>query len=69
MRNLKKGENDLRQGKLSRYQFIESQKSLYPIRVLCRVMKVVRSAYYAYAGRKAFRQNDDAARIKECFDL
>ena len=33
------------------------------------MMKVVRSAYYAYAGRKTFRQNGDDVRIKECFDL
>ncbi len=32
-------------------------------------MKVQRSAYYAYAGRKTFRQNGYDARIKECFDL
>ena len=32
-------------------------------------MQVQRSAYYLFAGRKTFRQNDDAARIKECFDL
>ena len=32
-------------------------------------MKVQRSAYYAYAGRKTFRQNGDDARIKECFAL
>ena len=32
-------------------------------------MQVQRSAYYAYAGRKTFRQNGCAARIKECFDL
>ena len=32
-------------------------------------MKVNRSCYYAYASRRTFRQNDDAARIKECFAL
>ena len=32
-------------------------------------MKVTRSAFYAYAGRKTFRQNCDDARIKECFAL
>ena len=69
MRNFKEGENDLRQGKLERYKFIEKESGLFPIKLLCRVMKVVRSCYYAYAGRKTFRQNGDAARIKECFDL
>ena len=33
------------------------------------MMQVQRSAYYAYASRKTFRQNGCAARIKECFDL
>ena len=32
-------------------------------------MKVQRSAYYLYAGRKTFRQNGCDTRIKECFDL
>jgi putative transposase len=32
-------------------------------------MKITRSAYYAYAGRKTFRQTGCDARIKECFDL
>jgi len=32
-------------------------------------MKVTRSAFYAYAGGKTFRQNGYDARIKECFAL
>lgn len=40
---------------------------MYPITLLCRVMQVTRSAYYAFAGRNPFRQNGDDARIKECF--
>lgn len=31
-------------------------------------MQVNRSAYYAYAGRETFRQNDCSERVKECFD-
>lgn len=40
---------------------------MYPIKLLCRVMQVQRSAYYAYAGRQTFRQSGSVARIKECF--
>lgn len=39
--------------------------------VLCRVMKVMRSGYYAYVSRKTYRQSASkaacAARVKECF--
>ncbi len=52
-----------------RYRFIESQKEAFPIRVLCRVMQVTRSAYYLYAGRKTFRESPCAASVKECFEI
>ncbi len=41
--------------------------------ILCRVMKVSRSAYYAYANRRTYRESATrvacAARVKECFWL
>ncbi|MBC7909736.1 MAG: IS3 family transposase [Pyrinomonadaceae bacterium] len=71
--NLKKGGTHLRQGKLERYWFIENQKSFYPIKALCRVMKVQRSAYYAYASRRTYRksawQKERTAQVKECFQI
>ena len=57
----KKGSPYLRSPKLERYRFIESQKKLYPITLLCRVMKVNRSAYYVYAKHLTYRGADDGA--------
>lgn len=34
-----------------RYRFIDAEKALYPIRVLCGVLEVARSGYYAWRGR------------------
>jgi putative transposase len=35
---------------VSRYRFIQGEKAAYPIALLCRVLGVARSAYYAWAG-------------------
>lgn len=37
---------------MSRYEFIRAQKALYPVLVLCQVLGVVRSAYYAWQKRR-----------------
>jgi putative transposase len=34
-----------------RYRFIQAEQATYPITVLCRVPRVARSAYYAWARR------------------
>lgn len=34
-----------------RYRFIDAEKALYPIRLLCNVLEVARSGYYAWRGR------------------
>ncbi|CAA9309402.1 MAG: Mobile element protein [uncultured Gemmatimonadaceae bacterium] len=36
---------------MSRYRFIRAEKAAYPVTVLCRVLGVARSGYYAWAGR------------------
>ncbi len=36
---------------MSRYRFIHAERATYPIVVLCRVLRVARSAYYAWARR------------------
>lgn len=36
---------------MKRYQFIESQREMYPIQVLCAVLDVSRSGYYAWRRR------------------
>jgi transposase InsO family protein len=38
---------------MSRYRFIQGEKAAYPITLLCRVLGVARSAYYAWARRGA----------------
>lgn len=35
-----------------RYRFIEAEKANYPVRILCRVMRVSRSAYYDWLKRE-----------------
>jgi putative transposase len=36
---------------MSRYRFIQGEQAAYPITLLCRVLDVARSAYYAWARR------------------
>ncbi len=36
---------------MSRYRFIQAEKATYPVALLCRVLQVARSAYYAWARR------------------
>jgi len=36
---------------VSRYRFIHAERATYPITILCRVLHVARSAYYAWARR------------------
>ena len=52
MRNHKKDDGLLRKrSKIVRYRFIDAQKTHYPIAVLCDVMKVSRSRFYAWKER------------------
>ena len=37
---------------MSRYRFIRAEQATYPVVILCRVLHVARSAYYAWARRK-----------------
>tara|TARA_B100001146_G_C16135555_1_gene414389 strand:+ start:349 stop:546 length:198 start_codon:yes stop_codon:yes gene_type:complete len=34
-----------------RYAFIEAKKGIYPILLLCHILRVSRSGYYAWRGR------------------
>ena len=36
---------------MSRYRFISAEKACYPVALLCRVLGVARSGYYAWARR------------------
>jgi transposase InsO family protein len=47
---------------VSRYRLIQGEKAAYPTALLCRVLGVARSAYYAWAGREvSARARADAA--------
>ena len=47
---------------MSRYRFIRAERATYPVTVLCRVLGVARSAYYAWARREvSARAREDAA--------
>ena len=34
---------------MSRYRFVHEEKATFPVAILCRVLRVARSAYYAWA--------------------
>jgi hypothetical protein len=59
--------------KLERYRFIENQTGDYPLRVLCRAMKVSLPAFYAYLRGASYRQTKRQAeldnRVRECFSF
>ena len=47
---------------MSRYRFIQAEQATYPVTILCRVLGVARSAYYAWARRGvSARAQADAA--------
>jgi putative transposase len=47
---------------MSRYRFIQGEKAAYPTALICRVLGVARSAYYAWARREvSARAREDAA--------
>lgn len=47
---------------MSRYRFIAAEKAIFPITLLCRVLQVSRSGWYAWRGRTpSARTRDDVA--------
>jgi len=56
-----------------RYQFIQKHMGQFPVTVLCRVLKVGKSGFYDWKGRKpSTRSREDEAitqQIRECFEV
>ena len=52
------------QGKSMRFAFIDVEKASYPMRVLCRVLEVSRSGYYAWRFRKPSSRNLEDERLR-----
>ena len=53
------------------YEFIEVERICYPVKLLCRVMRVSRPAYYAWRKKRESGETNQAAhaaQVKECFD-
>ncbi|XXV26170.1 IS3 family transposase [Sorangium sp. So ce1389] len=60
-RDIKKNGGLLREGERVRFEFIDAEKAHYPVLVLCAVLQVTRSGYYAWASRSvAARAKADA---------
>ncbi|MGH9870128.1 MAG: IS3 family transposase [Candidatus Polarisedimenticolia bacterium] len=68
---LKKANGLLRQGKQLRFRFIAAEKANFPIAMLCRVLGVARSGYYAWLDRpepsRVRRDRDLLEKIRQVF--
>jgi transposase InsO family protein/transposase-like protein len=60
-RHPKKSDGLLREGEPVRFRFIAAEKATFPIRLLCRTLRVSRAGFYAWQGRapSARAQADD----------
>ena len=50
--------------KSMRFTFIDVEKALYPMRILCRVLEVSRSGYYAWRARKPSARDLEDERLR-----
>ena len=46
-----------------KFEFIHAEKASYPVRVLCRVLEVSRSGFYAWCRRAPSRRSQDDQRL------
>ena len=47
-----------------RFRFIQAEKANYPVRVMCRVLQVSTSGYYAYLEREPSARQREDERLK-----
>lgn len=47
-----------------RFEFINAEKANYPVRVMCRVLQVSRSGYYAHIDRAPSHRHSEDAKLK-----
>ena len=50
---------------MSPFGFIDAEKAIYPISLLCRVLKVSRSGYYAWKKRPPLQRSRSEAVLTE----
>ena len=50
---------------MSRFRFIREEKAMFPLTILCRVLGVGRSGYYAWAKRGASAHAQDDAQLRD----
>ncbi len=47
-----------------KFDFIDAEKTLYPVRLLCRVLKVSRSGFYAWKSRPPGERSKEDKRME-----
>ncbi|MCB0706412.1 MAG: IS3 family transposase, partial [Saprospiraceae bacterium] len=63
--NLKKGYRHLLQDRREIYKFIENHRNQFPVEMMCRVMDVNRSGYYAWRNRPVSNRSAENQRLTE----
>ena len=48
-----------------RYELIHAEKAHFPVTLMCRMLNVTRSGYYAWCGRQASRRAQENQRVSE----
>ena len=63
---LKKGDGLLRERVEIRFRFMEAEKAIFPVTLMCRVLEVSRSGYYAWRKRErsARSQADEVLKVQ-----
>ena len=65
-REIRKSSSLLRKGKRVRFSFVQTETAFFPVSALCRVLRVTRHGYYAFANRKPSKRDREAAELDAC---